>query len=70
MALRSVSFSAIVEVKQFLSVIGWVTKKQCLELLHASEGTLGRWSRLHLKSLAPTNPLWARVVGYVLMCNL
>jgi hypothetical protein len=29
------------------------------ELLHASEGTLSRWSRLHLWSLAPTNPHWA-----------
>jgi hypothetical protein len=26
------------------------------------EGTLSRWSRLHLQSLAPTNPHWARVV--------
>ncbi|RVE46587.1 hypothetical protein evm_008774 [Chilo suppressalis] len=32
-----------------------------LELLCASEGTLSRWSRLHLQSLAPTNPHWARV---------
>jgi hypothetical protein len=30
----------------------------------ASEGTLSRWSWLHLQSLAPTNPHWARVVGY------
>jgi hypothetical protein len=37
--------------------MGWVTKT-------LSEGTLSRWSRLHLQSLAPTNPLWARVVGY------
>jgi hypothetical protein len=35
-----------------------------LELLRASEGTLSRWSWLHLQSLAPTNPHWARVVGY------
>jgi hypothetical protein len=35
-----------------------------LELLRASEGTLSRWSRLHLQSSAPTNPHWARVVGY------
>jgi hypothetical protein len=35
-----------------------------LELLRASEGTLSRWSRLHLQSLTPTNPHWARVVGY------
>ncbi|RVE47979.1 hypothetical protein evm_007387 [Chilo suppressalis] len=27
----------------------------------ASEGTLSRWSRQHLQSLAPTNPHWARV---------
>jgi hypothetical protein len=35
-----------------------------LELLRASEGTLSHWSRLHLQSLAPANPHWARVVGY------
>jgi hypothetical protein len=23
-----------------------------------------RWSRIHLQSLAPTNPHWARVVSY------
>jgi hypothetical protein len=34
------------------------------ELFRASEGTLNRWSRLHLQSLAPTNPHWARVVAY------
>jgi hypothetical protein len=38
--------------------------KYFLELLRASEGTLSRWSRLNLKSLAPTNPHCARVVGY------
>jgi hypothetical protein len=27
-----------------------------LELLRAPEGTLSRWSRLHLQSLVPTNP--------------
>jgi hypothetical protein len=35
-------------------VIGWVTKIYFLELLRASEGTLSRWSRLLLQSLAPT----------------
>jgi hypothetical protein len=46
-------------------VLGWVTKKiYHLELLRASEGTLSRWSRRHLHSLTPTNPHWARVVGY------
>jgi hypothetical protein len=49
---------AIAEVKQRWSVTGWVTKN----LL--SRGTLIRWSRLHLQSLAPTNPRWARVVVY------
>jgi hypothetical protein len=39
-------------------------KMYYLELLRASERTLSRWSRLHLQSLAPTNPHWARVVGY------
>jgi hypothetical protein len=42
---------------------GWL-KMYYVELLRASEGTLSRWSRLHLQSLAPTNPHWARVVGY------
>jgi hypothetical protein len=37
-----------------------VTKFYYLELLHASEGTLSRWSRLHLQSLAPT-PVSRRV---------
>jgi hypothetical protein len=41
-------------------VIGWVTKIYYLELLRASEGTLSRWSRLHLQSLAPT-PVTRRV---------
>jgi hypothetical protein len=46
----------IAEAKQCSqrSVIGWVTKMYYLELLRASEGTLSRWSRLHLQSLAPT----------------
>jgi hypothetical protein len=35
-----------------------------LELLRPTEDTLSRWSRLHLQSLAPTNPHRARVVGY------
>jgi hypothetical protein len=40
----------IVEAKQRSqwSVIGWVTKIYYLELLRASEGTLSRWSPLHL----------------------
>jgi hypothetical protein len=42
---------------------GW-PKSYHLELLSGSEGTLRRWSRLHLQSLAPINPHWARVVVY------
>jgi hypothetical protein len=45
------------------SLDGWPTIYY-LKLLRASEGTLSRRSRLHLQSLAPTNPLWACVVGY------
>jgi hypothetical protein len=41
-------------------VIGWVTKIYYLELLRALEGTLSRWSRLRLQSLAPT-PISSRV---------
>jgi hypothetical protein len=53
--------SAIAEAKhrsQWL-VLGWVTKIYYLELFRASEGTLSRWSRLHLQSLAP-NPVSRR----------
>jgi hypothetical protein len=45
------------------SLDGW-PKIYNLELLRASEGTLSHWSRLDLRPLAPTNPHWARVVGY------
>jgi hypothetical protein len=41
-----------------------VTKIYYLELLRASEGTLSRCFRLHLQLLAPSNPQWARSVGY------
>jgi hypothetical protein len=50
---------AISEVKQRWSLNGW-PKIYNLELLPASEGTLSHCSRLHLQSLAPTNPHWAR----------
>jgi hypothetical protein len=55
MARRQCARRAIAEPKQRSqrSVIGWVTKIYYLELLRASEGTLSRWSRLHLQSLAP-----------------
>jgi hypothetical protein len=33
-----------------------------LSRARTSEGKLSRWSRMHLQSLAPTNPHWARVV--------
>jgi hypothetical protein len=47
---------ALVEVKQRSqwSVIEWVTKIYYVELLRASEGTVSRWSQLHLQLLAPT----------------
>jgi hypothetical protein len=47
---------AIAEAKQRSqwSVIGWVTKNYYLKLFRASQGTLSRWSQLHLQSLAST----------------
>jgi hypothetical protein len=54
---------AIAEVKQRWSVIGWVPKYYYLNLLRASEGTLSRWSRFYLHSLALG--LWA----VIRMCN-
>jgi hypothetical protein len=51
----SALWRAIVEHKQCWSVIGFVTKIYYLEPFRASEGTLSRWSRLHLQLLAPTN---------------
>jgi hypothetical protein len=47
---------AIVEAKHRSQwpVLGWVIKINYLELLRASEGTISRWSRLHLQSLPPT----------------
>jgi hypothetical protein len=61
MGPRSVR-SGIAEAKQLSqwSVIRWVTKIYDLDLLRASEGTLSRWYRLHLQSLAPT-PVSRRV---------
>jgi hypothetical protein len=44
------------------SLDGW-PKIYYIELLRASQGTLSRWSRLHLQ-LVPTNLHWVRVVGY------
>jgi hypothetical protein len=38
--------------------IGWVTKIYYLELLRALEGTLSRWSWLHLHSLTPHPVSW------------
>jgi hypothetical protein len=40
------------------SLDGW-PKINYLEQLRAWEGTINRWSRLHLQSLASTNPHWA-----------
>jgi hypothetical protein len=54
----------IAAAKQKWSIIGWVTKFFYFEPRRASAATLSQWSRLYLHSLAPTNPHWARVVGY------
>jgi hypothetical protein len=53
---------AIAEPKQcsHRPVIGWVTNIYYLELLRAKEGTLSRWSWLHLQSLTP-HPVSMRV---------
>jgi hypothetical protein len=53
---------AIAEAKQRSqwSVIRLVVKIYYLELIRALKGTLSRWSRLHLQSLAPT-PVSRRV---------
>jgi hypothetical protein len=57
---RAVSAIAEAKHRSQWPVLGWVTKIYYLELLRASEGTLSRWSRLHLQSLAPT-PVSRRV---------
>jgi hypothetical protein len=51
---------AIAEAKQRWSIIGWVTKN----LISRTPPHFGRHRWLHLQSFAPTNPHWARVVGY------
>jgi hypothetical protein len=64
MALRLMRRRTIAEVKQCWSVIGWVTKNLLSRAPQVLEGTLSRWFRLHLQSLAPTNPHWNLVVGF------
>jgi hypothetical protein len=64
----SALWRAIADVKQCWSVFEWVTKNLLSRALSCSEGTLRRWFRLHLQSLAPTNPHWARVVVYGPFC--
>jgi hypothetical protein len=44
--------------------LGGRPKIYYLELLRASDGMLSCWCRLHLQSLGPTNPHWARVEVY------
>jgi cellulose synthase/poly-beta-1,6-N-acetylglucosamine synthase-like glycosyltransferase len=57
---------SLVCCKYFISVLIFISR--LLITLKASfgvaEGMLNRWFRLHLQSLAPANPHWARVVGY------
>jgi hypothetical protein len=42
----------IAEVRQRWSVIGWVTENVLFRVYRALEGTLSRWTRLYLQSLA------------------
>jgi hypothetical protein len=51
---------AIAEVKPRWSVTEWVIENLLSRAPLGSEGTLSRWSQLHLQSLAPTNRHWAR----------
>jgi hypothetical protein len=60
MAPRSLRFGVR---SRKLSNVGQSLVSPC-QSLRASEGTLSRWFRLHLQSLAPTNQHRARVVGY------
>jgi hypothetical protein len=61
----NVSVKNIITIFNILLFYFYVGQKiSYFELLRALEGTLSRWSRLHLQSLAPTNPYLARVVGY------
>jgi hypothetical protein len=56
MALRSVRFGVRShKLSNASQSLDGCPKIYYLELLHASEGTLSGWSRLHLQSLAPTN---------------
>jgi hypothetical protein len=57
MAQPSVCFGVL--SRRLSNVIGLVTENVLSRVI-----TLSHWSRLHLQSLAPTNPHWARVVGY------
>jgi hypothetical protein len=64
---QALRFSSILSLKILLrrwSVMDWWPKIYYLQLFRPSKGTLSRWSRSHLQSLASTNPHWARVVGY------
>jgi hypothetical protein len=64
MKLKNGTLTASIVEKRKLILIVKKLLFFSLELLHPSEGTLSCWSRLHLQSLAPTNPHWAPVVGY------
>jgi hypothetical protein len=65
MAPRQSARRAIVEVKQRSQrpVIGWLTKIYYFELLCASEGTLSRWSQLHLPTLVSRRVDTRQAVG-------
>ncbi|RVE52492.1 hypothetical protein evm_002886 [Chilo suppressalis] len=54
--------------EEHVEVIGWVTKTCYFELLRASEGTLRRWSRLCLHSLAAHHSALGSSVGAARYC--
>jgi hypothetical protein len=65
MAPRSVRFGVRSrKLSNIGQLLDGLPKIYFLELLRASKGSLSRWSLLHLQLLIPTNPHWARVVGY------
>jgi hypothetical protein len=64
MATRLVRSACDPESKAMLVGHRMGDQKFIISSLCALEGTLSRWSRLHLQTLASINPHWARVVGF------
>jgi hypothetical protein len=64
MAPPSVRFAIVRKLSNIGQALDGYQKIYYLELLRASKGSLSCCSRLHLQSIAPTNPHKSRVVGY------